>query len=293
MASTKNLILTALLLSVIFGAVFYFKDSLVALYQTTAKNLQQFDREDLGNVLNEIKKDILSPPPLNLGGIANEAVLTKAGIIAQTNLARKNNGNLLPLVENAKLTAAARAKAQDMLDHQYFEHISPDGIDPGELVAGFGYEYVVTGENLILGNFKDEAEVLQAWMDSPGHRANILHPRFTQIGVAMVKGAYKGKTVWIGVQEFGLPLSTCQQPSVSLKNTIVANKQALDALALEISAKRQEIERTNRNSGRYNQLVDEYNQLVAQYNTLNEQTKTLISQYNGEVNTFNACVGGS
>src|SRR3989344_3216924 len=109
------------------------------------------------------------------------------------------------------------------------------------------------GENLILGNFLSEKEAVQHWMDSPGHRANILNNRFTEIGVAFIKGQYQGDTVWIGVQE---------------------------------------IENTNSKSSRYNVLVDEYNALVASYNPLNQETKNLIFQYNSQVNNFNQCVAG-
>jgi hypothetical protein len=144
-----------------------------------------------------------------------------------------------------------------------------------------------------MGNFKNEQEIVQLWMDSPGHRANILNNRFTQIGVAIIKGEYKGDVVWMGVQEFGLPISACSQPDVDTKNQIEANKMALDAMAVKIEAKRDEIENTNRRSEKYDILVDEYNAMVAEYNTLNEKTKNLISQYNNQVNTFNQCVAGS
>lgn len=257
-----------------------------------AKTLQNFQKSDLGNTINKIVRQVLAPGPLNIGGKANNVVLLKSQVILQTNLQRRDNGSLPPLKENAKLNAAAKAKAEEMFKNQYFEHVSPSGIDPGELVKAYGYDYIVTGENLILGNFKSEQEVVQLWMDSPGHRANILNTRFTEIGVAMVKGTYKGDTVWIGVQEFGLPLSACAQPEVSLQNQIEQNKAALDALAVKIEAKRAEINNTSKRSPEYNQKVDEYNAMVAQYNALNETTKSLIIKYNGQVNAFNACVAG-
>lgn len=274
------------------GASWLFQESIFKLYNTTAESLHNFQKTDLGAIVDELKREILAPAPLHIGGKANNVFLNASAAVLQTNLQRKSNGSLPALTVNAQLTAAAKAKAQDMFAKQYFEHVSPSGVDPGNLVKANGYEYIITGENLILGNFKDEQEVVQLWMNSPGHRANILNSRFTEIGVALVKGAYKGDTVWIGVQEFGLPLSACNQPEVSLQNQIEQNKASLDALAVKIEAKRAEINNTSKRLPEYNKKVDEYNALVAQYNALNEKTKLLISQYNAQVNAFNACVAG-
>ena len=200
--------------------------------------------------------------------------------------------NCLRLLKNANLNAAARAKAEDILKNQYFEHVSLSGVDPGQLVKSFGYEYIVSGENLILVNFADEKEVVQDWMDSPGHRANILNDRFTDIGVAMVKGTYQGRTVWVGVQEFGLPIGACQSPDAALKIEIDDNKNQLNEMSLQIESKRQEIENTSRRDPKYNTLINQYNQLVEKYNSLANTTKNLISQYNIQLNNFNQCVVG-
>ncbi len=291
MKKTIYVVILILVLAALWAGL-YFKDSLLGLYNNAQKNVQQFQKNDLGNIINQVTKQILAPTPLHIGGKENNVVLTSAKIIAQTNIQRYDNGNLPPLLENAKLDAAATAKAKDLFKNQYFEHISPSGVDPGTLVKSFGYEYILSGENLILGNFADEKEVVQDWMNSPGHRANILNNRFVDIGVAVLKGTYKGQTVWIGVQEFGLPLSACSAPNTSLKAEIDTDKAALDQLASTIEAKRNEINNTNPRSPEYNTLVDQYNALVAQYNELNQVTKNIIAQYNAQVNTFNQCVAG-
>lgn len=286
-------ILFLVLVLVGFWAGFYYKDKLLGVYHDATKNLEQFKKTDLGNSINQVAQQILAPDPLHIGGQPNDVVLTKSKVIAQTNFQRYNNGSLPPLIENAKLDGAALAKAQDLFKNQYFEHVSPSGVDPGTLVKSYGYDYIVSGENLILGNFKDEVEVVQDWMNSPGHRANILNNRYVDIGVAIIKGTYKGETVWVGVQEFGLPLSACDSPNTSLKAEIDANIATLDQLSAQIDAKRAEINNTNSKSSQYNVLVDEYNSLVAQYNQLNQNTKNVISQYNIQVNTFNQCVAGN
>ena len=293
----KIYIIVLIGLLLLLGVGFYFKEPLSDMYQKiyndVGKDLHNFQKTDLGNMINEFKKQVLAPTPLNIGGIENNVVLLKSKVIAETNIQRYNNGLLPPLIENAQLNAAAKAKAEDMFLNQYFDHVSPSGIDPGKLVKSNGYDYIVTGENLILGNFNSEADVVKAWMNSPGHRANILNERFADIGVAMVKGSYKGQITWIGVQEFGLPLSACAQPNTGLKSQIDVNKNTLDQLSLQITAKKEAIDNTNPRSPEYNVLVDEHNQLMEKHNALTQETKVLILQYNNQVNIFNQCVEGT
>lgn len=291
----KKIYYFGILFLVLSGAWFgfYYKNNIFNAYNGVGKKLQQFESSKIGDVVNQITKHIFLPAPLIVGGEANEAVLVKSKIIAQTNIQRFNNGSLPPLIENAKLTASAKAKAVDMFTNQYFEHVSLKGVDPGMLVKSFGYEYIVSGENLILGNFKDEKELVQAWMDSKGHRENILNDRFSDIGIAIVKGSYKNQVVWIGVQEFGLPLSVCQNPDPVLKTEIDNNKLILDQLSLQLEAKKEEINNSNSKSKQYDFLVDEYNNLLAQYDQLHQSVRNLIVQYNDQVNNFNQCVEGA
>lgn len=292
MGNNKIIIFILILLAFVSG--FYFKNNILDIYNSFNNNFKDFQKTEIGNLITEVGKEVFAPPPLNIGGEKNQVVLTKEKIIAQTNIQRYNqNEGLLPLIENETLNKAALAKANDMFKNQYFEHVSPSGVDPGELVQSFGYDYITTGENLILGNFKSEEELVQAWMDSPGHRANILNNRYTEIGVAIIKGDYKGSTVWIGVQEFGLPMSACNQPSAELKSKISYDENQLDGLSSDINKKMEQINNTNRHSQNYNNLVDEYNELVRQYQLLAGETKSIITQYNNQVNAFNQCVAGN
>ncbi len=295
MVKTKIIILILILSAIVGG--FYFKNNILDFYNSASwrinSNFQDFQKTEIGNLITEVGKEVFAPPPLNVGGEKTQAVLTKARIIAETNIQRYDQGEgLLPLIENEKLNKAALAKANDMFLNQYFEHISPLGVGPAKLVQSFGYNYIVTGENLILGNFNSEKELVQSWMDSPGHRANILNDRYTEIGVAIIKGNYKGNTVWIGVQEFGLPLSACAEPSSSLKSNIDYYESQLDDLSLVINKKRDEIDNTNRHDKNYNNLVDQYNELVRQYQLLVNEVKNIIAQYNSQVSAFNQCIAG-
>jgi uncharacterized protein YkwD len=282
-----------------FMAGVYFRDDALRFYHNLNKGVQDLKKVDIGQIISEVQKQVSTSTPLNVGGASNKVVLLQSKIIAETNLQRQENppsgeagGNLPALKENTKLNESAAAKANDMFLNQYFEHISPAGIDPGKLVQSHGYEYIVAGENLILGNFSSEKEVIQDWMNSHGHRANILNNRYTEIGVAVVKGTYKGETVWIGVQEFGLPLASCTQPDESLKSKIDLDKMEVDGLSAQIDERRNQIDNTNKNSANYSKMIDDYNQLVAQYNLLAEQLKSTIANYNAQVNNFNNCVAG-
>lgn len=287
----RNIIIFILVIAS-FSSGIYFKDDAIKFYNNFNKGIKEFQKTDIGQTISQVGKEIFTPSPLNVGGTSNKVVLLQSKIILETNLQRQQNGNLPALTENAKLDEAAAAKANDMFLNQYFEHTSPAGIDPGKLVQSHGYDFIVAGENLILGNFASEKELVQAWMNSPGHRANILNNRYTEIGVAVIKGTYKGESAWIGVQEFGLPLSACSAPNTALKNQIDLEKSQLDVLSGQINEKKTEIDNTNPRSAIYSQMVDDYNQLVAQYNSLADQLKGDIARYNNEVNTFNNCVAG-
>ena len=285
-------IIIIILIVVAFGAGVYFKADAIRFYSNLNKKIQDFQKTEVGQTLTRAGKEILAPPPLKAGASGEQATLLQTKIVAETNLQRAQNGNLPALKGNTKLDEAAAAKANDMFLNQYFEHTSPGGIDPGKLVQNCGYDYIVAGENLILGNFSSEKEVVQDWMDSPGHRANILNSRYSEIGVAVIKGNYKGESVWIGVQEFGLPLAACVSPNSSLKDGIDLEKTQLDTLTSEIDAKKNQISDTDSNSAPYDQMINDYNKMVAQYNSFAEQTKEDIAKYNNQVSNFNDCVKG-
>jgi uncharacterized protein YkwD len=287
---TIKFISILILIAAAFVAGVFLKDNVVEFYNDFNTQIRSFQETDLGQIILEVQKKVSMPSPLNVGGTENQIVLIKSKIIEETNIQRQNNG-LPVLKENTLLNGASSAKASDMFKNQYFEHVSPLGIDPGKLVSNHGYEYIVAGENLILGNFSSEKEVVEKWMASPGHRENILNNRYLEIGVAIIKGTYNGETVWIGVQEFGLPLSACSQPDPTLKSQIDFDKEHLDSLSLQLDEKKNQIETANSKSPAYKQMVDDYNQMVQEYNSLAEQVKIEIANYNNQISIFNNCVG--
>jgi len=107
-----------------------------------------------------------------------------------------------PLRISSELTDAAEAHAGDMLRRKFFEHRGSDGSEPKDRVRRTGYRWLLTGENIALGPESAE-EVVKGWLDSPGHCANIMEPRFKDIGVGLATGRKRGQIYW--VQEFGQP----------------------------------------------------------------------------------------
>ena len=148
-----------------------------------------------------------------------------AVIVALTNQDRA--GVSLPsLTTNSLLEQAAQFKAEDMLNKGYFAHISPAGVTPWYWIKQTGYSYDYAGENLAI-NYSDSADVTDAWMRSPGHRANLLNDKFTEVGVATVKGNVDGREVIFVVQMFGTPKSkavvSVSESAVTPTKVAVAN----------------------------------------------------------------------
>ncbi|KOY83556.1 hypothetical protein I6G82_07500 [Lysinibacillus macroides] len=106
-------------------------------------------------------------------------------VVTLTNAERTKAG-LSPLQTDAPLMAAAREKSQDMQKNKYFSHTSPTFGSPFDRMKALGIQYKAAGENIAQGQ-RSPQEVVKAWMDSPGHRANILNAKFTHIGVGYVQ----------------------------------------------------------------------------------------------------------
>lgn len=105
-------------------------------------------------------------------------------VIRLVNVKRAENG-LKPLTYDWELSRVARYKSQDMKDNRYFSHTSPTYGSPFQMMKSFGISYRTAGENIARGYATPEA-VVNGWMNSSGHRANILNASFTRIGVGYV-----------------------------------------------------------------------------------------------------------
>ncbi|WP_077736908.1 CAP domain-containing protein [Bacillus sonorensis] len=106
-------------------------------------------------------------------------------VVELTNAERKKQG-LKPLTLDENLSKVARTKSQDMKDNNYFDHNSPTYGSPFDMMKKFGITYRTAGENIAKGQ-RTPQEVVKAWMNSEGHRKNIMNPNFTHIGVGYVK----------------------------------------------------------------------------------------------------------
>lgn len=104
------------------------------------------------------------------------------------------------LVIDHRLSIVAQTKANDMVNKNYFSHLTPDGHTPWYFFQQMGYSYTSAGENLAL-DYSTNKDVVDAWMESPSHRANIVNPNYTKVGIGIAR---KGIHVYI-VQLFAQP----------------------------------------------------------------------------------------
>lgn len=147
--------------------------------------------------------------PQVLGYAAN---ISPGEVIRLTNIQRTGIG-LAPVTENSILNAAAIAKGNDMLAKGYWAHFAPDGTSPWSFFLNFGYKYQYAGENLAR-DFSSANGAINAWMDSPTHKENILNPHYKEVGIGVVEGKLGGTDTTIIVQFFGSPQTNA--PSIPL-----------------------------------------------------------------------------
>lgn len=160
-------------------------------------------RHEVG--LSEIKAEnpqIANPDLIYPGQVLTIPTTDKAAVsderevIRLVNEIRVQNG-LRELTYNWELCRVARYKSQDMRDGGYFSHTSPTYGSPFEMMKAFGLSYRSAGENIARGQ-RTPQEVVNAWMNSPGHRANILNASFTEIGVGYVADGRYWTQMFIG-----------------------------------------------------------------------------------------------
>ena len=135
--------------------------------------------------------DIINVPSIDSGILSYEQE-----VVDLVNQIRKNHG-LNPLTVNWQLSRVARYKSQDMLDKKYFSHTSPTYGSPFDMIKAFNISYRTAGENIAMG-YTTPSAVVNGWMNSTGHRANILNANFTQIGVGYVANGHYWTQMFIG-----------------------------------------------------------------------------------------------
>lgn len=129
-----------------------------------------------------VNPDLIYPGQvLNIPEVSGTALAYESEVVRLVNEVRAQNG-LKPLTANWELSRIARYKSQDMADNGYFSHTSPTYGSPFNMIRAFGLSYRTAGENIAYGQTTPQM-VMNSWMNSSGHRANILNSSFTQIGV--------------------------------------------------------------------------------------------------------------
>jgi uncharacterized protein YkwD len=240
--------------------------------------------------------------------------LTKEAIISLTNSARVLQG-LEYLSENPLLDAIAEARAQDLLEKQYFAHVSPTGEKASDIAQKVGYRYRIIAENLASGLFFTNQKIVDGWMQSPGHRRNILSSEVKEIGASVIRGKMNGDDTWVSVQIFGLqshPVAerSCMLPSEGLLREIDAKEdeignisERLTRLKRELDAENDSIERDRSIAGSdpqrnydlnvkictYNEKSSWHNQSLAEMNAKQTVLNSMVAEYNKAVQSYRAC----
>jgi uncharacterized protein YkwD len=140
----------------------------------------------LGRGSVEVRSPRASAPRSSAPAPTRSEALSMHALVDQMNVYRSAAGlGLLRLDE--RLTLAAGDRIRDMYGKRYFDHVAPDGTQPFVWVSRRAYRYSSVGENLAAG-YPSARQVVDGWMRSPGHRANILAPQFADVGLAVQSG---------------------------------------------------------------------------------------------------------
>lgn len=136
-----------------------------------------------------VNYDLIYPGQIiNIPSTDSSVLSYEKEVVRLVNIERAKNG-LSPLTYNWELSRVARYKSQDMRKNNYFSHTSPTYGSPFQMMKSFGITYKTAGENIARG-YKTPEAVVNGWMNSSGHRANILNSTFTQIGVGYEKDGH-------------------------------------------------------------------------------------------------------
>jgi hypothetical protein len=157
------------------------------------------------NVVGLLARPAGLAPALSGNVLAYAVDITPVALFNLTNQERANAG-LPPLRLDSRLNQSASLKAQNMFAENYWAHVSPSGIQPWHWFTQAGYNYQYAGENLAK-DFDTSAGVMDGWMNSAGHRANVLNAHYTDVGFAVVNGTLVGGETTLVVAHYGSPVA--------------------------------------------------------------------------------------
>lgn len=169
--------------------------------------------------------NLFSQPTLGPAILGYASNIQTDAVISLTN-AKRSQAGLNSLSVNPSLSQAASEKAAHMFSHNYWAHVAPDGTEPWYFITHSGYKYLIAGENLAR-DFNDSSTVVEAWMNSPSHKDNLLNPKYQEIGVAVVNGKLNGVETTLVVQMFGTKLNSAQA-NTDQQDSLVQTAQALE-----------------------------------------------------------------
>lgn len=138
------------------------------------------------------------------GGVLGYATSISAGELHTLSNQQRSSNGLKGFTLNSKLSQAASAKAQHMFSQNYWAHVAPDGTSPWSFISAQGYAYSTAGENLAK-DFSVSSGVVNGWMGSSGHRANVLSTTFSEVGYAAVNGTLLGQQTTLVVAMYASP----------------------------------------------------------------------------------------
>lgn len=296
MDTTKRLIsigtLIFVLISTILTLDLNFKDNTKYDQTESTENISRISPEDTVNKIASTRHSSVS-----LSGtlkkfedkLSGEEILTRSGILSIVNTERISR-NLSTMSLNQSLNESATIKAKDILANQYFAHTAPNGTTVDDLVEDTGYQYLKVGENLALGEFVSDSDVMKAWMASPGHKANILDAQFDELGVGIQKGVYEGATVYVVVQHFGRPTSDCPSIDKTILVTYESVKQKVLDTENELKAIKATVDEGRANGQLMNEEAEAFNELNTKYKNYFNELNQIRNTYNLQVQTFNSCL---
>ncbi|MBX4211437.1 MAG: CAP domain-containing protein [Candidatus Yanofskybacteria bacterium] len=149
-----------------------------------------------------------------LAAISQESVYSAQEVVDLTNQYRASE-HVPTLRESVTLNVAAAQKLQDMIENQYFAHVSPSGVTPWHWFDTNQYRYSYAGENLAIG-FPDARSTIDAWADSPSHRRNLVQPNYQEIGVAVARVKIHDIEGVLVVQLFGTQIKATKGESLGV-----------------------------------------------------------------------------
>lgn len=294
MKNKNTLTLFIVVITVIAGYFFVFE-------KNAKRELEVLANTDTADQISiELLDGIISELPYNnnqkeiSNNIQKKKNINQENILNIINLERTKRG-LLPLKQNISLDNAAIEKNADMFDFQYFSHNSPhnDDKDFSYFIDKQNYHFIRVSENLAMGDFATAQEVVDAWMKSVTHKANIIFPHYTETGISVEYGNMEGKKVVSIVQYFGVPRAVCPTISESIVSLMKSlEKDALDAheSVEDLQSELDLTEKLEKRDTIISTLIEKYNTSVRTYNQLVKDFRTIKEEYDKQLKSYETCI---